>query len=324
MSDVVSRALQLLDLLQSGGTRTVVELSSRLGVDERTVRRDIEHLRALDVPVEGVRGRYGGYRMGSGYRMPPLVLTDDEAVALLLGLLRAAGDPATEMTSAAATARAKIRRALPDATARRFDALARAVTFAGATPGTRSADVESSLLLTVADAVRRHRSLSLRYRSAADRLSQREVHPYDLVAYAGRWYLLALDVGKAEERTFRLDRMVSARILTGAFPDPPARDAEGLLLDALQRAHHTWHVVLRIQATASHIRTLLPASIAQLEPDPTGAPGPWHVATIHASHLDWIPGVILALNCPVVIDEPQELVTLTRGAAARLDAASLE
>ncbi|MFI2752524.1 helix-turn-helix transcriptional regulator [Cellulomonas sp. P22] len=319
MSRPTSRALQILELLQSSGMRTVSELSSHLGVDERTVRRDVEHLRELDVPVEAVRGRYGGYRMGSGYRMPPLVLTDDEAVALLLGLLRAEADPRAEVTeSAAATARAKIRRALPDATGRRFDALASAVTFAGAEPAARSADVDSSLLLTVADAVQARRVLSLRYRSASDQLSRREVHPYDLVAYAGRWYLLALDVGKHEERMFRLDRMMSARTLPGTFPDPPVRDAEAHLVAALQRAERPWHVVLRIQATEEHIRAQLPPSVARLHAHADDTAAPWRVAEIHAAHLDWIPGVILALRCPVVIEQPEELRDLVRDAAAQL------
>ena len=89
MTAPVSRVLQLLELLQSTGLRTVGELSDRLGVDERTVRRYVQQLRDLDIPVESMRGRHGGYRMSPGYRMPPLMLSDDEAVAATVGLLRA-------------------------------------------------------------------------------------------------------------------------------------------------------------------------------------------------------------------------------------------
>src|ERR1700726_1548366 len=107
MARPTARVLSLLELLQSGGVRTVTELAGRLGVDERTVRRYAGHLTDLDVPVESVRGRYGGYRLAPGYRMPPLMLTDDEAVAVLLGLIgtrRAALQPDTALAVESATA----------------------------------------------------------------------------------------------------------------------------------------------------------------------------------------------------------------------------
>src|SRR5277367_1657862 len=115
MAKPLARVLALLDILQTGGTRTLRELSERLGVDERTVRRYADHLLDLDVPVESVRGRYGGYRLASGYRMPPLMLSDEEALAVLLGLV--AGRRAGLMTAtgtAGETAAAKIRRVLPE------------------------------------------------------------------------------------------------------------------------------------------------------------------------------------------------------------------
>ena len=110
-----ARVLTLLELLQSGGIRTVTELADRLGVDERTVRRYANHLLDLDVPVESVRGRHGGYRLAPGYRMPPLMLSDDEALAVLLGLVagRRAG-LRTATSTASETAAAKIRRVLPE------------------------------------------------------------------------------------------------------------------------------------------------------------------------------------------------------------------
>lgn len=325
MGDVTrptSRALRLLELLQSGGTRTVGELSSVLGVDERTVRRGVERLRELDIPVETVRGRYGGYRMGSGYRMPPLMLTDDEAVAVLVALLRATADPTSGVTeTSAATAQAKIRRALPRHTTPAFDALAETVTLADRGHGAHQADIDPTLLLALADAIRHRRAVLLRYRSVDLQPSRREVHPYDLVAYSGRWYLVALDVGKAEERTFRLDRVVSARVLTSTSTEPPVRDAAAHLVTTFQRADHPWSVRLRIRASEDHIRRQLPPSVARLErvadrPD-ASAPA-WHVAEIRAARLDWIPGVILALDCPVVIEQPTELRDLVRQAAARL------
>ena len=132
MARPTSRVLALLELLQSGGTRSVAELAARLGVDERTVRRYVGHLLDMDVPVESVRGRYGGYRLAAGYRMPPLMLGDDEALAVLLGLIagRRAG-LLIESATASETAAAKIRRMLPERLTHRLDALLAQVAFTG-------------------------------------------------------------------------------------------------------------------------------------------------------------------------------------------------
>src|SRR6202011_4024570 len=151
MAKPLARVLALLDILQTGGTRTLHELSDRLGVDERTVRRYVDHLTALDVPVESVRGRYGGYRLASGYRMPPLILSDDEALAVLLGLV--AGRRAGLMTTTATageTAAAKIRRVLPERLARRLDTVLESLAFTE--PPGEFATPDAGVLLTIADA----------------------------------------------------------------------------------------------------------------------------------------------------------------------------
>src|SRR6185312_1321296 len=124
MARPTARVLALLEILQTGGTRTVSELASRLGVDERTVRRYVTHLIDLDIPVRAIRGRYGGYRLAPGFRMPPLMLTDDEALAVMLGLLAATRSGAVPVPAAAVqSATAKVQRVLPEATGRRLAAL---------------------------------------------------------------------------------------------------------------------------------------------------------------------------------------------------------
>ena len=174
MARPTARVLSLLELLQSGGVRTVAELADRLGVDERTVRRYVDHLLDLDMPVESVRGRYGGYRLAPGYRMPPLMLSDDEALAVLLGL--AAGRRTGLVTTtgtASETAAAKIRRVLPGRLARRLDAVLGSLAFTAA-PG-RAPAPDAGVLLSIADAVRHHRPVSIRY-TAGDGRAQR-AHP---------------------------------------------------------------------------------------------------------------------------------------------------
>src|SRR5258706_11853378 len=216
MARPTTHVLTLLELLQSGGIRTVAELADRLGVDGRTVRRYVDHLIALDVPVESVRGRYGGYRLASGYRMPPLMLSDDEALAVLLGLIagRRTGLVTTTGT-ASETAAAKIRRVLPERLARRLDAVLGSLAFT-APPGEAPAP-DTAVLLSIADAVRHRRPVSIRYTAADGRRSQRTLHPYRLLAHSGRWYVTGADPGIGEDRTFRLDRIADNRSLAGSF-----------------------------------------------------------------------------------------------------------
>src|SRR5580658_1138222 len=133
MARPTTHVLTLLELLQSGGIRTVAELADRLGVDGRTVRRYVDHLIDLDIPVESVRGRYGGYRLATGYRLPPLMLSDDEALAVLLGLI-AGRRTGLAAGTASETAAAKIRRVLPERLARRLDAVLSSLSFTAA-PG---------------------------------------------------------------------------------------------------------------------------------------------------------------------------------------------
>lgn len=178
------RVLALLEILQAGGTRTVRELAERLGVDERTVRRYVVHLNDLDVPVRSVRGRYGGYRLAAGYRMPPLMLTDEEALAVLLGLVagRRTGAVSTSAT-AAESAAAKLRRVLPTTLAGRLDALMQTVEFTAATRP--SVTPETDVLLRLAEAVRARLPVAVTYTARDGRRSERTVHPYGLVDHAG-------------------------------------------------------------------------------------------------------------------------------------------
>jgi predicted DNA-binding transcriptional regulator YafY len=318
----IARVLTLLELLQSGGTRTVAELADRLGVDERTVRRYVDHLIDLDVPVESVRGRYGGYRLASGFRMPPLMLSDDEALAVLLGLIagRRTG-LATTTDAASETAAAKIRRVLPERLGRRLDAVLDSLAFT-ASPG-ESAAPKAAVLLPIADAVRHHRPVSIRYTAADGRRSERTLHPYGLVAHAGRWYVTGADPMVGEDRTFRLDRIADARALPGSFEPPAGLDPAERILSGLAAAPYRHEVTLRVRGTAERIRPRFPAGVAIVAELPSaGGEGsgdePWSRVEIRAERLDWLPAVIASLDLPFVIERPDELRGLVAGFAARL------
>jgi predicted DNA-binding transcriptional regulator YafY len=304
MASATSRALELLELLESAGTRSVSELAERVHLDERSVRRHIERLREIGIPVEAVRGRGGGYRIAASYRLPPLMLSDDEAVAVLVGLTVARSTATQVSTSAAlATAIAKIRRSLPRLLAERLAALLDV-----AVGATGAADeVDPSILLTVADAIRSRRPLAMSYQSG-ETTTQRSVQPHDLIAYEGRWYLVGLDSKTREIRTFRLDRVVRARALDGTFPAPPAHDAHGDLVRRFATAEYRHTVHVRVQALASDIEKRLPASVARVHRMPGSTDDePWCRVTVRAQSLEWLPRTLLSLDCRVIVDEPEEL-----------------
>src|SRR3954467_10301165 len=167
MSRPTARVLAMLELLQSGGVHRVGVLAERLGVDERTVRRYAEHLQALDIPVETLRGRYGGYRLAPGFRMPPLMLTEDEALAIVLALAnaRAVAGAAAGTDPAADAALAKVRRAMPTALSLRIYPLLHTTTFTTAAEGERAAAElpEAATLLSVAEAARGGHPIEFRY-----------------------------------------------------------------------------------------------------------------------------------------------------------------
>ncbi|MEU8034605.1 YafY family protein [Streptomyces sp. NPDC049099] len=316
------RVLTLLELLQSGGTRTVAELADRLGVEGRTVRRYVHQLIDLDVPVESVRGRYGGYRLAPGYRLPPLMLSDDEALAVLLGLVagRRAGLTTTQHT-ANETASAKIRRVLPKHIARRLDTLLESLAFTEQ-PGEFDTP-DAGVLLTIADAVRHRRPVSIRYTDRDGRRSERTLHAYGIVTHAGRWYVTGTDVGIGEDRTFRLDRIADARTLPGSFEAPTGPGPAQRVLSGFATAEYQHEVTLRIHATAEQIRAHLPASVARLEEHGPAAGGEraterWLRVELRAERLDWLPPVLASLDRPFVIERPDELRDLVTEFADRL------
>ncbi len=321
MSRPTGRVLTLLELLQSGGTRTATELADRLGVDGRTVRRYVDQLIDLDVPVESVRGRYGGYRLARGYRLPPLMLDDDEALAVVLGLVagRGAGLTAADRT-ANETASAKIRRVLPTRVARRLEALLGALAFTDrpGDPGHPDAD----LLLTIADAVHHRRPLSIRYTDRDGRRSERTLHPSGIVAHGDRWYVTGEDIGVGEDRTLRLDRIEAARSLPGSFDAPVGGPGPAeRVLSGLEATPYRHDVAVLIHGSVEQIRAHLPAGVASVEDEPGAGPHPaerWRRVELRVQELDWVPRVLAALDRPFVIERPDELRDRVLALADRL------
>lgn len=311
-----ARVLALLEILQSGGVWTTADLAGRLDVDTRTVRRYVAHLLELDVPVESVRGTYGGYRLMPGYRMPPLMLTGDEALAVLLGLLAGpepTGSPTTGL--ATRTAAAKVRRVLPRHLAARVDAL---LEVADLSPGQTAPPDEAQLLLLAAEATRDRRPLRVEH-TREGRVRQRTVQPYGLVAHRGRWYLCGADSRSGEVRTFRLDRVDRLQLGDGTFDAPEHLDVRALVLASIAATPWRHQVTLRVHATTDDVRARLPPGLAVV--DQAEEIG-WVRVRMQVENLSWVPGVVVSLaadlDTDVAVEEPAELRARVRALARRL------
>ncbi|MCP2335508.1 helix-turn-helix transcriptional regulator [Actinomadura rupiterrae] len=203
MLETSARLLRLLSLLQAHRDWTGGELAERLGVTTRTVRRDVDRLRELGYPVEAVQGA-AGYRLGAGAALPPLLLDDDEAVAVAVGLRTAAAGSVAGIEENALRALGKLERVLPPRLRYRVNALQRATTRVGASGPEVSADV----LMAIADAARRHERLRFDHTGRDGVRSVRDVEPYGLVNFGRHWYLVAYDTDRDDWRNFRVDRLV--------------------------------------------------------------------------------------------------------------------
>src|SRR4051794_16298371 len=289
MTRPTARVLALLEVLQAGGTRTVRDLAARLDVDERTVRRYVDHLRDLDVPVRTVRGRHGGYRLAPRFRLPPLMLTDEEALAVLLGLVT--GRVATS-AEANASAAAKLRRVLPERLGRRLDALLRSAEFTA--PERPPAAPETSVLLLLAEAARERRPVAISYTDRTGRTSERTLFPYGIVAHSGRWYATGADSASGEVRTFRLDRIAAPAVRAGTFDVPDGFDAAEHVVSGIAGAPWAHAVSVLVRGEVEDVRSRLPRIAA------VSADGDRVRVELTVERLDWVPGLLARLDRPFV------------------------
>ena len=259
-----ARLLRLLSLLQLRRDWASADLADRLGVAVRTVRRDVDRLRTLGYPVDSTPGVSGGYRLGSGADMPPLLLDDEEAVAVAVGLRTAAGGSVTGIEETSVRALAKLEQVLPARLRHRVAALS-AATVPLPTDGPT---VDADVLTAIAATVRDHERLRFDYVGHDGGSSRREVEPHRLVNRGRRWYLVAWDTGRADWRTFRVDRM-TPKIPTGprfAPREAPGGDVADFVTRGLDLALWRYHASLRLHAPAAAVASKLPSTIT-VEPE---------------------------------------------------------
>ena len=302
------RVLALLEALQDRGSATGPELAARLETDVRTLRRDVVALRALGFPVEGARGRGGSYRLKPGYRVPPLMFTTGEAVAVTLGLMAA-----RRLGLEAESALGKVRRVLPDRVRLPVESLEGMLGF---TDEVEAAPPDGEILLTLADAARRGREVTARYRDFQGNETERTFSPYGVVSHHGRWYVPAFDDSRHQLRTLRADRVVNARIGGPGEPKPTPFDAVAFVSRTLARVPWAHEVEVVLHTDPASAARHFPPTLAELEPHPKGTR-----LTMRAESLDWAAQLLAGSGFAFDVRTPDELRPRLRALAERLQAA---
>lgn len=312
MTRTATRLLQLLSLLQTRPDWSGAELSDQLGIDPRTVRRDIERLRALGYPIAASPGVGGGYAFRAGADLPPLLLDDDEAFATTIALRTAAMGAVVGIEEAALRALTKLERVMPARLARRVDAMREAIL--PLQPG--GPLIDASLLSTLAMACRDQVGVSFRYGDSHHRKSEREVDPLALVAVSGRWYLIAWDNGREDWRTFRLDRILGAPVPGRHFrPRPaPAGDLHDYVTRSLAIEPYLVRIEVVIHGQPDLIRRRIPPAAAQVET----IDGNTCLLRFGAPTLDGAIYWLMALELPFEVREPPALRARLVAALERL------
>ena len=306
-----TRLLALLELLQARGRMTGSEIAGRLEVGERSVRRYVERLREIGIPVEGERGRYGAYVLRPGFRLPPLMFTDEEALGLTLGLLAARRLGLSGVTPAVEGALAKVERVMPVALRERVRDLEETVTPAVAPPATPPT---GEVVLKVASAVRGRKRIHLRYRSGHSEETEREVDPYGVVHREGFWYTFGYDHLRGGTRLFRLDRILDVEVLEAGFVRPAGLESqEGVLRTVANLPGDDWSVEVLLGTTLAEAREEVPPMTAALEEVEGGV-----ILRCSTSDLGWMARVLSGLSCPFIVRRPAELREALRRHAAEI------
>ncbi|MFG1975683.1 helix-turn-helix transcriptional regulator [Nonomuraea fuscirosea] len=304
------RVLTLLGLLQQRQVWTGPELAARLGVTPRTVRRDVERLRTLGYPVHASQGVGGGYQLGPGQDLPPLLLDDEEAIATAVSLLAGAGGAVASAGEAALRALTKLDQVLPTRLRHEVRALAGSVESFGA--GGRAL-IDPKTLMALARACRDEVEAAFDYPSG-DELRARRVEPYRLVASDRRWYLLAYDLDRDDWRNFRVDRMREVSARTRRFRPRAAPDAAAYVQESVASRVYRHQARFLLHAPAATVRAQIPVSAAVVR-----ARGSERCeVTSGAANLDFVLMHIVLLGHDFDVLDPPELVERCRALAAKL------
>ncbi len=308
-----TRLLSMLELLQARGRMAGPELARRLEVGERTVRRYVAMLQEMGVPVEAERGRYGAYALRPGFKLPPMMFTDEEALALALGLFSARRLGLSGAAPAVEGALAKLERVMPEALRERVRTFEDAVVPAVVAPSRLPA---GDVVVTLSAAVRERRRIRIRYRSGLSEETEREVDPYAVIQSEVYWYTLGYCHLRDGRRLFRLDRVLAVELLAETFERPTGLDTPGRVLESLSDMREDrWSVEVLLEAAPEEAREQVPPIGVWLEEIPGGV-----LLRSSTSDLGWMVRVLIGLSFPFVVRHPPELREALRRRAEEVTA----
>ncbi|KUI48646.1 transcriptional regulator [Mycobacterium sp. GA-1199] len=312
MSETTSRILQLLGLLQSRRVWTGEELAERLAVTTRSVRRDIERLRDLGYPVHASKGHGGGYQLGAGAALPPLLLDPDEAVAMAVCLRLAAGGTVAGVGESALRALTKLDQVMPSKLRSQVAAVHEStVTLMAPTSDT---PVEPDVLMTLARACRDHEHVATGYVDIRGNATQRRIEPYQLVTTGRRWYLLAYDRDKQDWRSLRLDRMNDVRAQGSTFVPREAPDAAAYVRRSISSSPYRYVARVHFSAPESVVAQHFSPSSAMIEPDGPDA----CLVTAGADDPERMVLYFAAVGCDFRVLSPPEVIQAAEAVWKRL------
>lgn len=315
--ETTARLLRLLSLLQTHRFWPGPELADRLSVSARTLRRDVDRLRELGYLVDARRGVEGGYQLMGGSSLPPLVLDDEEAIAIAVSLRTATSGPLAGVEELSVQALAKLEQILPPRLRRRIDALAATIVpFAG-----RGPTVDATMLATIAQACRDQERIRFAYQRRDGEEMERRAEPFRLVAAGRRWYLVAWDVTREDWRTFRVDRMTEVTTTGWTFEARklPARDAAEYVRTAIASMPSRYQATITLHVAVDDV----PDRVRFFSDGPLEPRGDDRcVLRAKSDSIEWLAADLLLLGVDFDVSEPPELVEHLRVLSARLAAAS--
>ncbi len=304
-----TRVLTILELLQSHTRLNGPELAARLEVDVRTVRRYIVMLQDLGIPVEAEPGRYGGYTLRAGFRLPPLMFTNDEIVVLTLGLLNTRSLGVTETAPAVESSLAKIGRVLPVPVAQQLAALQNELTITGLPPTTA---VESPTLATLSLATALTRPVRLTYNTRGE-ISERLFEPYGVVHLDGRWYTVGFCHLREAIRVFRLDRIQRVETESGNFTRPAGFDCLAYIVQTIAAIPDRWNIEVFLVMPLPEVCLKMPPTLALIEATAGGT-----IFRARLADLAWVARFLVSLGCKFKVHQPAELRTALRQLAQEI------
>jgi predicted DNA-binding transcriptional regulator YafY len=308
MYNPTTRLLALLELLQARGRVSGAELARRLEVEERSVRRYVTMLQDLGIPIDSERGRYGGYQLRRGYKLPPLLFTEDEGLALTLGLLAAQRMGLTGAAPAIEGALAKVDRVLPDAARNQIRDLQETIVI----DVPRTSPPQPMTLLGFSSALRDRRQVRIDYQSG-DSVTHRAVDTYGIIYRSGRWYVVGYCHLREDVRVFRMDRVTRIEPTDDPYVRPDDFDAREHLLRSLASAWQGWSIEVFLQAPAERAAQWVSPVVGELEDVEGGC-----LLRMRTDTLDWAAIFLMDMPFPVVVHKPPELLEALDRLRARI------